>query len=712
MGDSGIVQVLTNTIPQANNFSLGPPVTATSQDGIRYYTGDPTATTGLPPTVGNNLGWVNFAPPLTLFNNPVIIDNRPAKNYYLVGALAILPFKDRLLFFSPWIQSSDPTTLVQLTDVVLWSWNGTPYYAVSTITGVGAQATYTPQPFIVPPNQTAAPIAYYVNQTGLGGWQSAGLSQPIMTVSNNEDVLLIGFGGDGRKTRFVYTGSNFQPFLFYNINSELPSSATFSAVALDKGVIDIGQYGIAMTNQQSSQRIDLDIPDSVFTIQSLNNGVQRVNAIRDFYREWIYFSYPVFNNNSSNMSGTPTVICKFPTQTFLYNYRDNTWAIFYENWTCHGNYRRTEKKSWLTTGFNSWNTWREPWNAGSGAPQFPSVIAGNPQGFVLQIGEGTGESPSGTILAIQSTSNGLTQITSVNHCVTDQNQNTDTGDYLLINGITGLYNTTITGIMLSPTPGTFTVITTNNTYSTGNLVTLSGITGTTQLNNNTYQILTATSTTITLNVDSSSFTPYVSGGITVSAINGIVGQVDSVIDINNFVVDIPFPLFQLPFGNNYIQGYVGGGTYTRLTQPLMQTKQFQPYWEEGRQVRLGVQKYMLDITTAAQVTLNIYLTQNPSAAWNDPSNNTPPNSLVYSQILYTCPESTNLGLTQANQNLLMPIVQGIYQLWHRCSTSLQGESVQIGITLSDAQMRNITYATSEVTLHGMHLTVERGPPLA
>ena len=148
--------------------------------------------------------------------------------------------------------------------------------------------------------------------------------------------------------------------MFYNINSELPSSATFSAVALDKGVIDIGQYGIAMTNQQSSQRIDLDIPDSVFTIQSLNNGVQRVNAIRDFYREWIYFSYPVFNNNSSNMSGTPTVICKFPTQTFLYNYRDNTWAIFYENWTCHGNYRRTEKKSWLTTGFNSWNTWREP----------------------------------------------------------------------------------------------------------------------------------------------------------------------------------------------------------------------------------------------------------------------------------------------------------------------------------------------------------------
>ena len=65
--------------------------------------------------------------------------------------------------------------------------------------------------------------------------------------------------------------------------------------------------GIILTTQQSSQRIDLVIPDSVFQIQALNNGAQRVNSARDFYREWIYFSYPV--NNSS---------WKFPTQTFLW----------------------------------------------------------------------------------------------------------------------------------------------------------------------------------------------------------------------------------------------------------------------------------------------------------------------------------------------------------------------------------------------------------
>jgi hypothetical protein len=112
------------------------------------------------------------------------------------------------------------------------------------------------------------------------------------------------------------------------------------------------------------------------------------------------------------------------------------------------------------------------------------------------------------------------------------------------------------------------------------------------------------------------------------------------------------------------------------------------------------------------VTVNIYLSQNPDESFNDPFINVPPNSLVYSQVMFTCPESTNIGLTPANVNLQMPTAEGQYQIWHRFNTSLIGDSFQIGITLSDDQMRNLTYATSEITLHGMHLTVDRGPLLA
>ena len=661
--DAGIAEILTNSVP--------------GQDGIRWYDGDPTSGTGLP--TGTGLGWVNFAPPLTA--SVVSIDNKPESKYYLVGALAILPFKDRLLFFSPYIQSSTSAT-IQLFDTVLWSWNGTPYYTTSD------DIPKFPTPSLVPFDQTANPIAYYVDQTGLGNYLPAGIAQPIATISNNEDVLLIGFAANGRKTRFVYTGNDLQPFLFFNINSELPSSSTFSAVALDRGAIDIGNYGIAMTDQQSSQRIDLDIPDSVFQISQANNGAARVSGIRDFFREWIYFSYP------TNTSVVGTNVNYFPTQTFLFNYRDNTWAIFYENFTTHGNYRPKTKRSWGTIGltFPTWNQWREPWNSGYTNVSFPLIIAGNPQGYVLQKDVGTAEAPSGTITAILN-SGGLTQITSTNHCVS--NATIGVGDYLQIVNCLGVFTpATITAIAIGQT----TTITANNTFFVGQFVTISGVVGTTELNGLTFQILSVTPLQFTINAITTN--AYASGGI---ATGDFIGKVIDIIDLNNFIIDIPFPT----------GSYIGLGQYIRLILPELQTKQFAPYWQEGRQVRIGVQKYLLDYTDNSQITANIYLSQDPDDPWNNPQDQGGlTNSLVYSQIVFTCPESTNLGLTPFNSNLQMPTANGQFQIWHRYSTSLQGDSFQIGLTLNDAQMRNLEYATAEITLHGMQFTIDRGPLLA
>lgn len=594
-GSTGIVQMLTNSLP--------------NQDGIRWYDGDPTGGTGIPNVSG--FGWVNFAPPLTAL--VVSINDQQADKYYLVGALAILPFKDRLLFFGPQIQSTTSVVIqLPIQDTVFWSWNGTPYYNAL----VPAPTTQTRETFDI--------SAYYVDQTGKGGYLPAGISQPLVTVLTNEDVLLLGFGGGGKKTRFVYTGNDLQPFLFYLINSEIPSSCTFSGVNMDDGGIEIGQYGITVTTQQSCQRIDIDIPDEVFTIQSLNNGVNRVNAIRDFFREWIYFAYPLGDGKESNGSW------KYPAQTFMLNYRDSTWAIFRENFTKHGTFRLQAHYTWATLPFKTWATWREPWNAGSSTALFPSIIAGNPQGYVLIKGEGTGEAPSGDIAAIANDGLGFTQITSIKHCVNSGSSFQGTrGDYLYFQGAIG---------------STF-------------------------LNNN-------------------------------------IGLVTRTIDANNFVVDIPFAAGT----------YLGLGTFTRLSIPHMQTKQFPVYWQEGRKVRLGVQKYLLDTTSQGQITVNINLSQDPDDNWNEgpivPARGVTNSSLVYSQTLYTCPESTNLGLTPANTNLQMPIAKDQYQIWHRINTSLIGDTVQVGLTLSDVQMRNLDLATTEIALHAIHLSVSRGPILA
>jgi len=62
------------------------------------------------------------------------------------------------------------------------------------------------------------------------------------------------------------------------------------------------------------------------------------------------------------------------------------------------------------------------------------------------------------------------------------------------------------------------------------------------------------------------------------------------------------------------------------------------------------------------------------------------------------PESTNLGLTPANTNLQQLNLIGSdgsssnnqSQIWHRINTSLLGDTVQLGFTISDAQMSSYT----------------------
>jgi hypothetical protein len=597
VGTGGIIQLLTNSIY--------------GQDGIKWYDGDPTGGTGMP--TGTGLGWVNFAPPLTAGTVP--IDDEPAALYYLVGALAIVAFKDRLIFFAPYIQTSSGSPIL-LNDVALWSWNGTPYYASP-----------------VPAGQTYNAKAYYVDQTGYGGWLSSGINQNVISVNNNEDVLLVGF--TGKQTRFVYTSNDLYPFLFYIINSEFGPSSTFSTITLDRGALSFGQYGIFLTSQIASQRIDLQIPNQVFQLSasSGNNAALRLSAARDYYHEWVHFTF--FTDANPMLNANPSVA--FPNLTLQYNYREESWGFQYENFTSHGYFRRIQGYTWANNPWNSsmtpWSGINESWNSGVLTSLFPAVIAGNPQGFVVIKNDGTGEAPTGAIQAIAAPMSGTgTQITSINHCVNNINGPLgDGGDYLYFSGLLG------------------------TTY-----------------------------------------------------LNGQIGRVTSLIDPNNFVVDIP-----------YQSGtYEGLGTYTRLSQPLIQTKQFPAFWNEGRKVRLGVQKYLLDYTDEGQVTLNIYLSQDPDNAWNAggivPSAQVQNSSLIYSQILYTCPEAANIGLSQVTESLNnpAPIADSQYQIWHRVSTSLIGDTFQIGMTLSDVQMRNLTYAISEIALQAIQIDVGRGPLLA
>ena len=589
----GIVQYLTNRSDP-------------TKDCIRWYDGDPTNGSASAPVLNGHHGWVNFCPPLS--NGNYSIADLPASQYYLVGARLIFPFKDRLLFFGPVIQTSSGIP-IYLADTIIYSQNGTPYYTAS-FTGDPALVTTVFNPILVPTNQTGTPNAYWENQTGFGGFLTAGIDQEILTVGPNEDVLIVGF--TRAQGRLIYTGNDIIPFTLYLINSELGSGSSFSSVVMDEGVISKGSRGFIITSQNSAQRIDLVIPDEVFQIRLLQNGTERVCSHRDYINEWIYFTYPV-----------NYIDFKFPTQTLQYNYRDNSWGIFRECYTTYGAFRRQTGFTWATVGtvYPTWDSWNEPWNAGDSTLLQPEVIVGNQQGFVLFRSEGTNEGDS---LYIQNISGST--VTAPDHCL-------NSGDYISISGAIGTVASSVNGKIFS------VGLTTQNTF--------------------------------TLN-------PPISSGLT----------------------------------------YIGGGLIQRMYVPFIQTKQFPVSWGISRKTRLGPQQYLLTTTEISQITLLIFLSQDGDNGYNMgpilPDPNSPNNSLIYSAVLYTCPESTNLGLIPANINLQMVTAPYQSQTWHRMNTSLIGDTIQIGLTMSDIQMRDVDFLNqfAEIELHGFILDVNPSQVLA
>ncbi len=550
-------------------------------DCLRFYDGDPTNGSVTLPVLNGTKGWVNFAPPLS--REVYSIAQTPEAQYYLVGARMIYPFKDRLVFFGPVIQTSAAGSQIYLQDTIIYSENGTPYYTAS-FTGDPSLANTVFTPILVPTNRVATPTAFWEDQTGFGGFKSAAIDQPLITISPNKDVIICGF--NTRQAKIVYTGNDIDPFEFYLINSELGSGSTFSVINMDDRVLSRGSRGYIMTNQEEAVRYDLDIPDQVFQIRLTNNGPERFTAHRDYVNEWVYMTY------TSNQR-----IYKYPNQTLQYNYRDGSWAIFNESYTHYGNFRKRTGFTWQTVGlvYPSWASWNAPWNSGASTLLQPEVVGGNSQGFLMVRDDGTNEANS---LYIQGFSGST--VTSPDHTLNN-------GDYIVISGCMGTIGA--------------------------------------QVNGKIFSVVSATATTFDLN-------PTIGSGT-----------------------------------------YIGGGLIKRMYVPFIQTKEFNPNWAMSRKTRLGVQQYLLTATERAQIQLLIYLSQNSYSPYNEgplvPDPLSVNNSLIYSTVLYTCPESTNLGLTPFNSNLMTPTAVQQDQIWHRKNTSLIGDTVQLGFTMSDAQMRQL-----------------------
>ena len=326
--------------------------------------------------------WTNFRPKLTDFG----------ADRFLETARIITHFKDRLIAFN-------------------------------TVEEVGGVKRSFPNRCRF--SQSGTPIdvdkSWLDNVAGRGGFINAPTQEAIITVERIKDKLIVYF--ERSTWELIYTGNKAIPFRWQQINNQLGCESTFSVIGFDTSALGVGNVGIHGCNGINVERIDEKIPDEVFKIHNGNNGPERVYGIRDFYNETVYWTFP---DSSSNP--------KYPTRIFLYNYKNNTWAIFNDSFTCFGYFQKTSDLKWETVQdtYPTWEEWNNPWGSPLFQSSFPSIAAGNQEGFVFIIDNGI--SSNSQSLYITDMNPSTKELTIINH-------NLRNGDYVLIEeaqGITSL----------------------------------------------------------------------------------------------------------------------------------------------------------------------------------------------------------------------------------------------------------------------------------
>lgn len=388
-----------STLPQANSNFFWSTNYWVSTANIKIFwvtnfsgqTGDPIRYTN---GTGSGSGfWVNFAPQIAI--DPIL------GAIFLEQCLCMLPFRSRMLVFNT-LEGTSLATSIQYPQRIRWAAIGTPFTVVGTI------------PVSVNAN------AWRDDIRGQGGY---------IDIPTNEDIVTVGFVRDNlviyceRSTwQLRYTGRSISPFQIEKVNTELGAGSTFSGVQFDTSLVGIGDKGVVQCNSVESERIDVKIPDLIMEHVNNNNfGQKRVHGIRNFLLRLAYWTYPETDNGGI-----------FPDRRLVYNYENDSWAIFTDSLTTLGTFQPVGSRTWANPAGSTTDVkvqWEEanfPWVSKPAA--ILAIVGGNQQGYVEYLDQQTTNDESLTITAITGNTTTATLITSPNH-------NLQTGDVIKIIGI-------------------------------------------------------------------------------------------------------------------------------------------------------------------------------------------------------------------------------------------------------------------------------------
>ena len=331
----------------------------------------------------NDTGTITYATgSITLVVNPALTADTQVHVEYCIDdlflhqALAIVPYKDRLLVFNTF-EGRTLATSTNFPQRLRFSQNGDP---------------------------TDQFDGWRSDIPGRGGFIDAPTSEHIVSVSFIRDILIVSMERSTWQIRS--TGNAILPFLFEKIDTEYGSDATFSTVQFDKGVLQIGRDALTVCNGNNVSRIDLKIPDDIGAFVSQNDGNKRVHGYRDLNVQLVYWTY-------STTPEYPTGETRqFPSKLLVYNYLNDSFSIWNDGFTTLGTWYKDTLIRWQDL-IQPWRDNPNAWNYAFRQQNFPEVIGGNQQGFIEIFNKKTTNDQSLFITAIAGTTS--TTITSPNH---------------------------------------------------------------------------------------------------------------------------------------------------------------------------------------------------------------------------------------------------------------------------------------------------------
>jgi len=606
-----------------------------------FWASNFSGTGGDPIRIYDGVIWFNFAPTV-------------GGSTKMHQTLLMIPYKGRMVA----LNTLEGTTLAgsrQFAQRARWSQNGTPFQSVAAGT--------------VPTTL----VEWLSDVKGRGGYVDAPTNERIVSADFVRDLLVVGFERSHWALR--YTGNEILPFVWERINKELGSESTFSMVPFDRGILAVGGKSINSCDGNSVTRIDENIPDEVFNIHNNGgDGPLRVHGIRDFFERIVYWTFPD--------AGTQA---KFPDRLLVFNYHNQTWAIFKDAFTAFGEFQRFNDITWADLVDQQWDEASFSWVSAKLQSQFPNIIAGNQQGFVLILNQRVNNSPALYIKSI-TVGAGIVSIEVLDHNLESTSPaQKGPNEYIRIDNIVGggatelndrvfsversdsnnirLWTkprTTITGLSQA-TQAIVTAV--GHNFNEGQHFYIDQVAGMTEINGLDGLVVSTTLNAVTIDIDTTGFTAYTNSGAIQNLDATTIGQV-------------------VPSGT-----YLGCGTIERVMGFTAKSKKFN-FLDVGKKTFLGHLDFLSTVTSNGEIAVDIYTDYNDSSPVNAGQDDFF-NNVISTQI----EQFSTLGKDKE---------------WHRFYCPTDAQFFDYTLTLIERQMFTPSITSSDVLIDAIIVWAENG----